>query len=154
MTEAPNGRGGAVGNLAPEQAPPLASAGSARRSARSPETLGRISGAGGEGGRERGALGTPRARPLERGRQRALRGSGRQAGTCIALEESAACSARWRNGGTASLKKAEGKVEGRGGWWCWKMMQLVGWIRQPCLEVASRKSRRFESLEGLLGRLV
>lgn len=56
------------------------------------------------------APGTRRARLLERGRQRALQGSGRQAGTCAALEERAQPARR--AGGAEELQSRQ--REGRG----------------------------------------
>lgn len=84
-----------------EQALLLASISNARRPACSPEMHDRIPGHRQGGRKGEGALGMLIARLLERGRRRALQGLGRQAGTCAALEESAACSVWWRNRGTA-----------------------------------------------------
>lgn len=70
------------------------------------------------------ALGTRRARLLERGEQRALQGSRRQAGTCAALEESAA--------GRGTAKPGKGRGRGNvGKKKIKKMMRLLQWIRQP-----------------------
>lgn len=76
---------------------------------------------------------------LERGRERALQGSAR--GRVLPRKREQA--ARF-GGGTEELhgwRKGGGK----------KMMQLVQWIRQPCLQVENQKSRGSESREGLFG---
>lgn len=72
----------------------------------------------------RGCAGDPASSALERGEQRALGGSGRQEGTCSALEESATSSASCRSGGTVKGKEGDAGKKKK------KMMQLLQWIRQ------------------------